>query len=485
MCMPFINREFTFSQPNGTSFKALGRGNQHRASFTTLDGYAIARDVVSGFFHYVGNDGEPLGVRVGAVDPTVLGLRQGAARVIEAGLSAVRSRWQIRREEFRVRSLAAMANGMPLAAPPQQQTVGTYVGLCLLIDFPDLRATITQPEVTSFCNQPGYGGFGNNGSVRDYFLDVSGGKLDYSNIVTPWYTAKHPRAYYTNEAVQFTVRAQELIQEALAFHKARGFDFSGLTTDGLGFVRAINVFYAGSRENQWSQGLWPHSFALQNHTTLAPGKRAHDYQITDMTDQLTLGTFCHENGHMICDFPDLYDYDGNSFGVGAYCLMCAGDSFNARNPVRIGAYLAHAAGWATAITDMTPGQTIRLAAGKNEFGLLHRNKTQYFIVENRHRSGRDASLPDEGLAIWKIDTAGSNSNESMTATSHYECSLMQADGRFQIEHKINLGDDGDLYGADHEFSDQSRPGSRWWDGTSSNLRIHSISQPGPVVTYST
>ena len=42
-----------------------------------------------------------------------------------------------------------------------------------------------------------------------------------------------------------------------------------------------------------------------------------DYQITDMGNRLTLGTFCHENGHMVCDFPDLYPYTaGKGLGAG-------------------------------------------------------------------------------------------------------------------------------------------------------------------------
>ena len=48
---------------------------------------------------------------------------------------------------------------------------------------------------------------------------------------------------------------------------------------------------------------------------------AYRYQMTDMRDALLLRTFCHENGHMICDFPDLYDYGYESKGTGRYCLM--------------------------------------------------------------------------------------------------------------------------------------------------------------------
>ena len=37
-------------------------------------------------------------------------------------------------------------------------------------------------------------GFGNNGSVRDYFYDNSRGKLTYTNAVTQYYTAAHNRS---------------------------------------------------------------------------------------------------------------------------------------------------------------------------------------------------------------------------------------------------------------------------------------------------
>jgi hypothetical protein len=53
----------------------------------------------------------------------------------------------------------------PAPAPPQRQTFGDFVGLCLLIQFPDVAGTIPREEVEAFCNQPGYNGFGNNGSV--------------------------------------------------------------------------------------------------------------------------------------------------------------------------------------------------------------------------------------------------------------------------------------------------------------------------------
>ena len=41
-----------------------------------------------------------------------------------------------------------------------------------------------------------------------------------------------------------------------------------------------------------------------------------DYQLSAMGDALSLGVYCHENGHMLCDFPDLYDNATSRRGIG-------------------------------------------------------------------------------------------------------------------------------------------------------------------------
>lgn len=234
-------------------------------------------------------------------------------------LSTRKTRWQTRRENARMDKRADLEAGPAdvSPAPPQQRTVGDFVGLCLLIDFPDVRGTIPREEVEAFCNRPGYNGFNNKGSVRDYFFDNSGGRLRYTNIVTPYVTAKHNRSHYTDPNQPYPDRAQELIKEALESLKAQNFDFSPLTVDDEGFVYATNIFYADKNVNGFQKGLWPHN-GIMPHFQLMPGMTVADYQITNMGSELTLGTFCHENGHMVCNFPDLYDFQFNSHGVGSF-----------------------------------------------------------------------------------------------------------------------------------------------------------------------
>jgi M6 family metalloprotease-like protein len=500
MAAPFLNERFTFTNPDGSTVEVIGSGNQFFAHFETDDGYTVVKDPQSGFFTYAEISGSNGGLSpvnnaiVGKVDPAAMNLEKHvrldistARRISSASalLQGPEPRWKQRREEKKaqhMRSRSAGLNAEPLLAP----TVGNYVGLCILIEFPDVAQTISREEVSNFCNQTGYSGYGNNGSVKDYFFDNSRGRLTYTNVVTQYYTATHNRSYYTDPAVSFGTRARQLIVEALNHLKAQGFNFSQLTSDSNGYIYALNVFYAGGRVNNWSEGLWPHQWSLASTFDAGGGKKFYDYQITNMGNTLALRTFCHENGHMICNFPDLYDYasDGiSSYGIGHFCLMCYGG--NDLNPVQVGAYLKNEAGWSTNLTTISPGITASLNAANNDFYIHSKSATEYFIIENRQKTGRDSSLPDAGLAIWHIDETGSNSNEQMTAAKHYQCSLEQADNQFDMERLINGGDANDLFGSpgNTQFNDSSSPNAKWWDGTNSDLKISEISAPGAVMTF--
>jgi hypothetical protein len=290
MPTPYEGEEFTFFNPDGSEIRVRGWGNQFAAVFETIEGYTIVKDPQSGFFHYavLSDDGTellPSGTRVGDEAPERLPItphmrvtpdaaKQQARAAQDA--TGVQPRWETRRQQRQRErgdaspSAEGTADDGPLAA-----TTGNYVGLCLLIQFPDVSGSISRQDVDAFCNQAGYTGFGNNGSVRDYFRDVSEGRLTYTNHVTAYYTAKNNRSYYTDPNVSYGTRARQLIIEALDHLKAQGFDFGQLTADGSGYVRALNAFYAGPSVNNWSEGLWPHAWALASpYVTSSPCARS-------------------------------------------------------------------------------------------------------------------------------------------------------------------------------------------------------------------
>jgi hypothetical protein len=79
-------------------------------------------------------------------------------------------------------------------SPP---STGNVIGITILVDFNDVLEIISPQDVNTYLNSTTASMWGNNGSVRDYFEDVSNGILVYTNWVSPAYYRPHnPIASY-------------------------------------------------------------------------------------------------------------------------------------------------------------------------------------------------------------------------------------------------------------------------------------------------
>src|SRR5262249_39805897 len=149
--------------------------------------------------------------------------------------------------------------------------------------------------------------------------------------------------------------------------------------------------------------------------------------------------------------------------------------------------LKYRAGWGNPVTKLATSQSNTAASSQNQFFLHARNSTEYFIIENRNRSGRDAALTDSGLAIWHVDELGSNSRPETgpLGRQRFECSLVQADGRDDLGDGANEGDETDLFraGVNARLGPATNPGSAWFDGTPSGLDLHDIGPAGTAITF--
>ncbi len=112
---------------------------------------------------------------------------------------------------------------------------------------------------------------------------------------------------------------------------------------------------------------------------------------------------------------------------------------------------------------------------------------EYFVIENRKRQGLDRALPASGRAVYHCDILGSNEHQQGSPSQHYQCALLQADSRRDLENDTrNQGDSEDLYTqvAGVAITSTTNPNTREWDLRDSGLILFDISVPGDAMSFS-
>ena len=134
-----------------------------------------------------------------------------------------------------------------------------------------------------------------------------------------------------------------------------------------------------------------------------------------------IGTICHEFSHCL-GLPDMYDTQGNQYGMGTYDLMDQGsyngDSFQ---PPYYSAYEKWYCGWATP-TELSEATTVKdmkpVAEGGQTFVIYNDNhKDEYYLLENRQQQGWDGSLYGKGLMITHVDRRSPSTTTSAAPSS--------------------------------------------------------------------
>lgn len=380
--------------------------------------------------------------------------------------------------QFASSSGVSLSSGDGSISEPKKSSrtcIGQVRGLTMLVDFPAVPATIEFDQINNLLNQRGYTGYGNNGSVRDYFYDVSGGKLDYTNEVTAYYRTKYEKKYYADNGGDL------LVLEALQNLIDNGYDFSNLTLDEDGNIRALNLMYAG--EPIYNTGLHPHASFFE-HIKVTGEIYAQSYELSDISSKPHIGTFVHENGHSLLFWGDLY----GDRGVGMYCLMGSGSKCDdGRNPMVPNPYNCYRAGWLTIIDITNAASGTRYYHDANSLTAYRYSNSskpsEYFLIESRIKAGRNSEIVDSGLIIWHIEEI----YFGYDVDPYYALvTVEQADGLNHLEQAINWGMDGDLFhdGYKNEFNDLTVPSANWWNGSNSALSINAISAISPRMSFS-
>ncbi|WP_165251231.1 M6 family metalloprotease domain-containing protein [Paludisphaera soli] len=479
----------TFPQENGPDVRLRVFGDERYARYENVDGYTAVYDEALGRFCYAAMPGNRL---ISTGEPIEGPPPPGVVRHLQESLAARRAKTEEREMLHHPPEAEAFERVVRTFGPNQgllagrQLSIGRVQGLTILVNFQDVASSTTAADVDAMLNADDYTRNGNVASARQYFLRVSNGMLDYTNTVVGPFTLSRNRRDYVNTL---------LVEEALRLAVASGVDLRRFDSRGEGIVDALNILYAG--QSLYQGNLWPHNSFIN---VRAGGVRTNLYLLTGLgrdPSDLSIGTFCHENGHLLCRFPDMYDYgsrdddEQDSSGIGYYCLMGAGNHLDGgRSPAPVCAYLRDLAGWVGTVVDLNAPGVHAAEAGRYDVAFKFRTSrpNEYFLVENRMRVGLDRAGSSSGLAVYHCDILGSNELQQGTADRHYQCALLQADGRRDLEADPSLGnpgDGGDLFGpmGGVVLSSMSTPHSREWDGRESGLILSDVEIDGDLIRF--
>ncbi len=376
---------------------------------------------------------------------------------------------------------------------------GTKKGLVILAEFTNskFKSGHDLALYERIANDENYSGNNFRGSIKDYFKAQSHGLFELDFDVAGICQLQHPYAYYgKNNSQEEDVKPGEMVAEACLWAHEQGFDFSKYDWNGDGEVDQVFVLYAGHGEASYKDAntVWPHMFYLSASDYGKPlsldGVTVDTYacssELNGDGNLDGIGTFCHEFSHCM-GFPDLYDtsYAG-WFGMGDFDLMCSG-SYNgdSKCPAGYSAYEKAECGWLT-LKDMTNIEQETSISGVQPMSAdgdayVIKNKgheDEYYILENRQKTGWDSYLPASGLMITHVDydadvwdwnmpnTSGKyeDANGNTKTNDHQRLTIFRA-GKSTDEH----GDASDLYpyGSNNSLTKTSSPAGTLYN-TNSN-----------------
>lgn len=389
-------------------------------------------------------------------------------------------------------------------------SIGEQKAIVILVEYQDQKFELgdhAHDYFTNMLNQEGFSEYGATGSVHEYFMDSSNGQFDCQFDLYGPVTLSKKMAYYGGNDINGNDKnPEQMVIEACQQLDAT-VDFADYDRDNDGTIDNVYVIYAGRGEASDIMGehpntVWPHSWDVTHLDLKFDGKRLATYGCSNewedvwMPNYITgyyekdgenpdgIGTFVHEFSHVL-GLPDLYNTEATSTATpGEWSVLDYGPyNNNGRTPPAYSAFERNALGWIELTEITAESDTVKvpeLNATNQAYCITNpNNPDEFFLLENRVKTGWDRFLPGKGMLIWHVDFDSYSwlSNAVNNNDSHLGVDLVEADGKA----KKSPRSAADAFPGSKDVTKYT---PKWWDKSSAGFSIEDIAiDDDNVVTF--
>lgn len=368
--------------------------------------------------------------------------------------------------------------------------------LVILMQYSDLPMIKSKNDFNDLFNGIGYSDDGAQGSVCDFYTDVSYGQLQLVCDVLGPFVSRYNRKYYGgNNRDGNDSHPEELFEEAI-IKVAEQVSLKDYDADHDGYVDNVHVIFAGHGEEAGAtdDAIWSHEATFYTPYEIQ-GMKVKGYSCAPELRGNSgngisrIGPHCHEIGHAL-GAMDYYDTDygtnGEYLGTGNWDVMASGSWNNdGITPADFNPYVkAYDFGWITP-KDLPVGEVSihpSYVGSGNYYILKSSYAADYYLIENRSRDKWGNGVPGEGMLIYHIHPEIASSGNRINAMAPQKCYVVCASSKTQRpgSSSSSYGDinsDGCPYpGSSNntDFGQSSIPVAFFWDDEECDIELNSI-----------
>ena len=513
MAVPAKRTTFTAIQPDGTEVTLTRAGDEFHKYFLTDDNQIVVGNATDGYF-FASIDKATGRIVASDITAANAGSRTAAQSDFISSIDKdeMSEAMTTTRNSSRMASYTNNRNLAPKADIISQSGVGLFPGasyprtgspkgLIILVEYSDVKFSADYDAgdyFTRMMTEKGFSDYYGTGSALDWFTDASNGQFTPEFDVYGPVTLTNNQAYYGgNDNQGNDLRPEDMVIDGCRLLD-RKINFLDYDTDGDGYVDNVFVFYAGRGEADGGSAntVWPHQWDIRyaGKSLTLDGVSISRYACSNELSGYTpagIGTFIHEFSHVM-GLPDLYHTSASAnYTPSDWSILDYGPyNNNGRTPPTYSIFERNAMGWIDPIVlDKTPRviELSHIETSNSGCIIPTPNKNEFFLLENRQKSGWDKYIPGHGMLIWHIDYNASvwSSNAVNNTKSHQYVDIEEANNNTNgstVSVRQNWAFPG-TNGSYTSFTDTSRPNMKTWGGIALDIPITNIKETNGIITF--